>query len=110
MREGVMRRAAVGWIGEQYPRYRPTRSAAMVNRWMGVGLFSTGVVIGVALAELPQELVLSAQAGWQCRSWTLESTEGADAVGPWLGAAARVEIAAADRSTAGRYTLVACKQ
>jgi hypothetical protein len=35
---------------------------------------------------------------------------GVDAVGPWLGAAARVEIAAADRSTAGRYTLVACKQ
>jgi hypothetical protein len=67
-------------------------------------------VVGVAPAGLRQEPVLSAKAGWQCRSWTLESTEGADAVGPWLGAAARVEIAAADLSTAGRYTLVACKQ
>ncbi len=82
----------------------------MVNRWMGVGLFSAGVVIGVALAGLRQEPVVSAQAGWQCRSWTLESKESADVVGPWLGAAARVEITAAGLSQAGRYTVVACRQ
>jgi hypothetical protein len=82
----------------------------MVNRWMGVGLFSAGVVIGLAVAGLRQEPVVSAQAGWQCHSWILESKEGADVVGPWLGAASRVEIAAAGLSVAGRYTLVACKQ
>ena len=59
----------------------------MINRWMGVGLLSAGVVVaGVALAGLRPELVVSAQAGWQCRSWTF------------------------DLSIAGRYTLVACKQ
>ena len=82
----------------------------MVNRWIGVGLLSAGVVIGVALAGLRQEPVVSAQAGWQCRSWTLDSKEGVDAIGPWLGTAARVEISAAGLSIAGRYTLVACKQ
>jgi hypothetical protein len=81
----------------------------MVNRWIGVGLISTGVVIGAALAGLQQESVVSAQAGWQCRSWTLESNESADAIEPWLGAAARVEISASP-SVAGHYILVACKQ
>ena len=80
----------------------------MVTQWIGVGLISVGVVIGVAGQR--SEPVVSAQAGWQCRSWTLESKESADVVGPWLGAAARVEIAAAGLSIAGRYTLVACKQ
>jgi hypothetical protein len=75
-----------------------------------VGLLGAGVVIGVALAGLPQEPVVSAQAGWQCRSWMLESKESADVVGPWLGAAERVEISAAGLSIAGRYTVVACKR
>ena len=59
----------------------------MRNRWMGVGLISAGVVLSVALAGLRPEPVASAQAqaGWQCRSWTLELP------------------------IAGRYTLVACK-
>lgn len=82
----------------------------MVNQWMGVGLFSAGVVLGVALTGQPQEPVVSAQAGWQCRSWTLESEESGDPIGPWLGSAAHVEIASAGLAIAGRYALVACKQ
>ncbi len=82
----------------------------MVNRWIDVGFFSAGVVIGVAVAGLRPEPVVSAQAGWQCRSFTRESKESADAIGTWLGAAARVEIAAAGLSVAERYVLVACKQ
>jgi hypothetical protein len=84
----------------------------MVDRWLDVGLIGAGVVIGLAAAGLGQSqgLAVSAQAGWQCRSWTLESDGGADAVGPWLGAAARVEITVTGLSHAGRYTLVACKQ
>ena len=82
----------------------------MVNRWMDVSLFSAGLVIGMAVAGLRLEPVVSAQGGWQCRSWTLESKESADVVEPWLGTSARVEIAAAGLSIAGRYTLVACKQ
>jgi hypothetical protein len=82
----------------------------MVKQWIGVGFFTAGVVIGVAVTGLRQEPVVSAEAGWQCRSWTLESKEGADLIGPWLGAAARVEIAATGLSIGGRYTLVGCKQ
>jgi hypothetical protein len=82
----------------------------MRNRWMVVGLFGAGVVTGGALAEWQLEHLVSAQAGWQCRSFTRESKESADPVGPWLGAAARVEIAAASLSVAERYVLVACKQ
>ena len=82
----------------------------MMNRLVGVGLVSAGLVIGVAMAELWQEPVVSAQAGWQCRSFTRESKESADAIGTWLGAAARVEITAAGLSVADRYVLVACKQ
>jgi hypothetical protein len=79
---------------------------AMMNRWMGVGLFSAGAVIGVAVAGLRQEPVASAQAD---SSWTAESTRGVDAVGPWLGAAARVQISTAGLEVSGRYIL-ACKQ
>ena len=82
----------------------------MVNRWMDVSLFTAGVVIGVVVAGLSREPVVSAQGGWQCRSWTLESTQTSDAVGPWLGTAARVEIATAGIEIGGRYALVACKQ
>ncbi|HEX6362567.1 MAG TPA: hypothetical protein VFZ93_06420 [Albitalea sp.] len=82
----------------------------MINRWMGVGFFGAGVLIGVAAAGQRQELVLSAQEGWQCRSWTLESKERADPIGPWLATAARVEMTAASIEIGGRYALVACKQ
>jgi len=58
----------------------------MVKHWIGVGLLSVGVVIGVAAAGLRQEPVMSAQGHLQCRSWTFEL------------------------SIAGRYVLVACKQ
>lgn len=91
----------------------------MVNRWMGVGLFGAGLMMGVAMSGLQQDPVVSAQAGWQCRSWMLGdrtaaasdrvSTDAADVVGPWLGTAARVEIATTGLEIAGRYTLVACK-
>jgi hypothetical protein len=77
---------------------------------MVVGLVSAGVLIGDTLAGLRPEPVVSAQAGWQCRSWTLDSNESADAVGSWLGTAARVEISTAGLEAAGRYALVACKQ
>jgi hypothetical protein len=71
----------------------------MVKRWIGLGLLSAGVVIGVALAGLRPKPVASA-----------ESKEGAYAAGPSLGAAACVEIASADLSIAGRYTLAVCKR
>jgi hypothetical protein len=82
----------------------------MVNRWMGVGLFIAGFLSGVAVTGQRPEPVVSAQAGWQCRTWTLESTDNADPIGPWLGTAARVEIATAGLAIAGRYALVACRQ
>ena len=82
----------------------------MKNRWMVMGLFGAGVVTGGALAEWQLEHILSAQAGWQCRSWTLESKDRVDAIGPWLGTAERVEISTAGLEVAGRYLLVACKQ
>ena len=82
----------------------------MVNRWMDVSLFSAGLVIGMAVAGLRLEPVVLAQSGWQCRSWALESREGVDAIGPWLGGAAHVEISAAGLEVAGRYILVTCKR
>lgn len=82
----------------------------MMNRWMSVGLLGAGVLVGVGVEGLRHEPVVSAQSAWQCRSWTLESKESVDAVGPWLDTAARVEIAAAGLDRVGRYALVACKQ
>ena len=83
----------------------------MVNRLIGVGLLSAGVVTGVVLARLWPESFVSAQGGvWQCRSWTLDSKEGADAVGPWLGTARNVELSTAGVEIGGRYALVACKR
>jgi hypothetical protein len=82
----------------------------MVNRLIGVGLFSAGAVIGVALTGLRPEPVASAQAGLQRPSWTGESKGGAEVVAPWLGAAARVELTAAGLSIAGRYAAAACRQ
>ena len=81
----------------------------MANRLIGLGLLSAGVVIGVALDVLRPEPVVSAQDRWQCRSWTLEASNGVDAVAPWLGAAERVEISTAGLAVANRYVLVACK-
>jgi hypothetical protein len=81
----------------------------MANRLMGVGLLSAGVVMGLALEGLRPEPVVSAQARWQCRSWTLEASNGVDAVAPWLGAAERVQISTAGLAVANRYILVACK-
>jgi hypothetical protein len=57
-----------------------------------------------------REPVVSAQAGWQCRSFTLESKGSADAVGAWLGTAARVEISTAGIEINRQYALVACRQ
>ena len=84
----------------------------MVNRWLDVSLVAAGVVIGVVVASPVQWQgpVVSAQTAWQCRAWSQESKESADAVGPWLGTAARVEIAAAGLSVGGWHVLVACKQ
>ena len=82
----------------------------MKNRWMVVGLFGAGVVTGGAVAEWQLEHIVSAQARWQCRSWTLEASNGVDAVAPWLGTAERVEISTAGLDVANRYILVACKQ
>jgi hypothetical protein len=99
--------------GRGYVHRRREESAeesAMINQWMGVGLFTAGVVIGMAAASRGQESVVSAQTGWQCRSWALEEKESPDAIGSWLGSSARVEIAAAGLAVAGRYALVACKQ
>jgi hypothetical protein len=77
---------------------------------MGAGLFTAGVVVGVAITSLRPESVVSAQASWQCRSWTLEAKDGVDAIGPWLAAATQVEISTAGLEVAGRYVLVACKR
>ncbi len=82
----------------------------MVNRWMGAGLFTAGVVVGVAIASLRPEAVVGAQGSWQCRSWTLEAKDGVDAAGPWLAGAVQVEISTAGVEVAGRYVLVACKR
>ena len=82
----------------------------MKNRWMVAGLFGAGVVTGGAVAEWQLEHILSAQARWKCRSWTLESSNGVDAVAPWLGSAERVQISTAGLDVANRYILVACKQ
>jgi hypothetical protein len=82
----------------------------MTNRWLGVGLVGVGVVAGVAVAGLRPETVVSAQTGWVCRSWTLESGEGVGALAPFLGASPRVELTAAGLDIAGRYVLVACRQ
>jgi hypothetical protein len=75
-----------------------------------MGLFSAGMLIGTAVAGLRPEPAVSAQGSWQCRSWALESKEGADVVGPWLGGAAHVEISTASLANSGRYALVACKR
>ena len=56
------------------------------------------------MAELWPEPVVSAQDRWQCRSWTLEASNGVDAVAPWLGAAERVEISTAGLAVANRYS------
>jgi hypothetical protein len=74
-----------------------------------MGLLSAGILLGLALAGLRPEPVVSAQDRWQCRSWTLESSNGVDVVAPWLGAAERVEISTAGLAVANRYILVACK-
>ena len=81
----------------------------MMNRWRGISLLGAGVVIGGAVTGLWPEPVVSAQDRWQCRSWTLEASNGVDAVAPWLGAAERVEISTAGLAVANRYVLVACK-
>jgi hypothetical protein len=67
-------------------------------------------MIGAALTGFRPEPVVSAQGGWQCRSWTVESKDSVDAVGPWLGTAARVELSTAGIEIGGRYAVVACKQ
>jgi hypothetical protein len=77
---------------------------------MDVGLFSAGIVMGIAVTGLRQETVVSAQGSWQCRSWTLAAKEGVDAIGPWLGGAAQVEISTASLANSGLYALVACKR
>ena len=82
----------------------------MKKRWMVASLFGAGVVTGGAIAEWQLEYIVSAQARWQCRSWTLEASQGVDAVAPWLGTAEHVEISTAGLDIANRYVLVACKQ
>ena len=82
----------------------------MKKRWVVAGLFGAGVVTGGAVAEWQLERIVSAQARWQCRSWTLESKDGVDAIGPWLGTAERIELSTAGLEVAGRYILVACRQ
>jgi hypothetical protein len=86
------------------------KESPMVNRLISVGLLSAGVVTGVVLARLWPEPVVSAQGVWQCRSWTLDLKEGADAVGPWLGTAQNVELSTAGVDIGGRYALLACKR
>jgi hypothetical protein len=86
------------------------KETAMKKRWMVVGLFGAGVVTGGAIAEWQLEYIVSAQARWQCRQWTVEASQGVDAVAPWLGTAERVEISTAGLAVANRYVLVACKQ
>ena len=82
----------------------------MRNRLVGVGLFSAGILIGNAVTGPLPEPAVSAQGSWQCRSWTVQATEGAEAVGPWLGGAAQVEISTTTIEMNGRYVLVACKR
>ena len=82
----------------------------MRNRWMAVGLFGAGVVTAGAVAEWQLEHIVSAQGGWQCRSWTLEASQGVDAIAPWLGTAERVQISTAGLDVANRVILVACKR
>lgn len=78
----------------------------MLNRWMGVGLLSAGIAIGLAAAGLRESPVASAQA---VQSGTPESKESVEVDAPWLGAAAHLEITATGVSIAGRYK-VACEQ
>ena len=77
---------------------------------MAMALFGAGVVTAGAVAEWQLEHIVSAQSGWQCRSWTLEASQGVEALGPWLGTAERVEISTAGLDVANRFILVACKR
>jgi hypothetical protein len=81
-----------------------------MRRTLSAVLVVVGMAVGFAAAHLVPESVVSAQTGWQCKSWTLEKQEDTSAVGTWLGQARNAQIAAAGLSVAGRFTVVACKQ
>jgi hypothetical protein len=85
-----------------------------MTRTMGAALLGTVLATGFVCSMLIPNLVVEAQAGWQCKSWTLQKLDqdpnGAAPVGTWLGQAKNVEISAAGLSQSGLIGVVACKQ
>jgi hypothetical protein len=73
-------------------------------------LLALGVTIGVSGNLFLPASVAEAQAGWQCRSWTLQKQEDASAVGTWLGQSRDVLMATAGLSQSGLSSIVACKR
>ena len=43
-----------------------------MRRVLGAALIVVGMVIGFTAARLVPDSVVSAQTGWQCKSWTFE--------------------------------------
>ena len=81
-----------------------------MRRKFGAVLVVAGMVIGVKAANLVPDSVVSAQTGWQCKSWTLKKGEDAAAVGTWLGQASNVQLSSNGIDVAWHSHVVACKQ
>jgi hypothetical protein len=81
-----------------------------MGRTLGAVLVMVGVGIGFSAGRVLPDSVVSAQTGWQCKSWTLQKQEDAAAVGSWLGQARTVQMSSAGLSQSGLYNVVACKQ
>ena len=81
-----------------------------MTRTMGAALLGTGLAIGVVCSMLIPNVVVEAQANWQCKSWTLQKDEDVAPVAAWLGQARNVQISAAGLSVSALTRVVACRQ
>jgi hypothetical protein len=80
-----------------------------VRRTFGAVLVVAGMAIGFMAARMVPEPVVSAQTGWQYKSWTFQ--EGEDgAVGTWLGQAMSVQLSSNGIDVAWHSHVVGCKQ
>ena len=87
---------------------------------VGAVLVLAGMAIGFTAVQLAPDWVVSAQSGWQCKSWTLhgdvpagddrKTPQDAAAIGMWLGQARNVQMSSNALDVAGRSNVVVCKQ